>query len=273
MAGGNNNSGTNFFAGKPLTDQVATGFGGAMGAADTLGTSGADAMKTGFGFGTDAANGFKNAGTIAGTDLSQFFNPFKSAVIDSTMTDLNRQHDIQGMNLGDAATRAHAYGGDRFAIQQGANDRDFMALKAKTLADLNSQDYTTALTTAQNDISNKMNAATGEANIGSAMGQIGTNAASSGTSLLSNLANMGFGMGNTISGNEAASGALVNSLIQKIIDSANTQTSGWSNQDMTSLQTLLNGLPGIGSAGTQTTSSNPGALGIIGGLTSILGLL
>lgn len=285
MSGGNNNSmngngfgfapmsGSNTYNGKPLTGQVTDAYGGALGGADAMASFGAGAAGSGFNMANDAANGFKNAGTVAGADLNPYKNPFQNDVIKNSMDEIGRRHDVQSMNLDDAATRAHAFGGDRFAIQQGANDRDYMKLKAQTISDLNMKNFTNAQTLAQGDINNKMGQASGQANIASMLSQLGLSGATNGNTMLGNFANLGFGMGQTVAGNEATSGALQQSIMQKIIDAANQQYGGYTNQDSESLKTLISGLPGVGSAGTQTQSSNPGVMGILGGLTSLIGLL
>src|SRR5258705_13086792 len=66
-------------------------------------------------FGIDAAKGVAGfqPGSLPGTDLSGYMNPFQKQVTDTTMADLERQRQIARVHDNQEATAAHAFGGGR----------------------------------------------------------------------------------------------------------------------------------------------------------------
>lgn len=73
--------------------------------------------------------------------VGQYMSPYLSNVVDTTMNEINRQQDLQNQRNQDQAIQAGAFGGDRSAVLQAMNDRDFNQLKAQTTANLMNQGY------------------------------------------------------------------------------------------------------------------------------------
>jgi hypothetical protein len=84
------------------------------------------------------------------SDIAQFSNPFQSSVIDTTMQELNRQNNIAQTGRDAQAVGAGAFGGSRRGVVDAEAARGFQDVQARTLAQLNSQNYGQALGAAQN---------------------------------------------------------------------------------------------------------------------------
>lgn len=174
-------------------------------------------------------------GPLATTDLSPYMNPYTKSVIDPTMAEMNRQEQLQSNNLASQATSQGAFGGDRFAIQQAENNRNFDAQRALTLAGLNQQNFGQAQNAAQSDIATRMAAASG----------------------LGNMANMGFGWGDTLNKNQLAAGALQQNQQQNIMDAIKSQFQGFANQGVSGLANAIAAIQGMG--GNMMTSKSSGS--------------
>lgn len=263
---------TNKYTGKPLTDQVTGSFADSLNGAQDMSNAGAGAMNFGAGLGADAAQGFKSAGTIDSTDLSKYTNPFTKNVIDSSMSEFDRQQALAKQGVSDSAIHAGAFGGDRQAIENSSNTRNFATLRAKTISDLNSSNFANAQTQAQNDITNRTTAAKGIGDVGNTFASVGKDLATTGQNALSQGANLGFGWGQQVGDTANTQGAAAQAMTQKIMDAVKAQFGGFTGQGSAGFDQLLKFL-GVGTqgAGTTTTQDNPGILGGIGGILSILG--
>jgi hypothetical protein len=89
---------------------------------------------------------------MSGVDLGPYLSPYRSAVIDSTLSDLNRQHQIEATANNALATRAGAFGGSRSAVLQNLSDDSFARTAASTLANLNQANFSQAQAAAQGDL-------------------------------------------------------------------------------------------------------------------------
>jgi hypothetical protein len=130
--------------------------------------------------GIDAASGVAgyrpqqvSAAPLTGVDLSGYMNPYTQSVIDSTLSDLGRQRQIQDVNDASAATRAGAFGGSRSAVLQGLDDANFARTAASTAAGLNQANFTQAQGAAQNDLSRQL--AAGQSNQAAGLQAAGLN--------------------------------------------------------------------------------------------------
>ena len=74
-------------------------------------------------------------------NIDKFMNPYQQSVIDSTMTQLDRQADIARQGDAAKAIQAGAFGGSREGIQRAERDRGLQQVKADTLAKLLSSNY------------------------------------------------------------------------------------------------------------------------------------
>ena len=74
-------------------------------------------------------------------NIDKFMNPYQQSVIDSTMTQLDRQADIARQGDAAKAIQAGAFGGSREGIQRAERDRGLQQVKADTLAKLLSSNF------------------------------------------------------------------------------------------------------------------------------------
>ena len=102
---------------------------------------------------TDAYTAAGGLGSLVGPQAyEQFMSPYQKEVMDTTLTEFDRQHTINQQGLRDSAIGAGAYGGGREGVMQaeymnkGAMDR--AALQAQLL----NQGYTQANQLAQQDM-------------------------------------------------------------------------------------------------------------------------
>ena len=89
------------------------------------------------------------------TNLSAYSNPFQQQVIDTTLAEINRQGDIARNQLAAQGVGAGAFGGSRLGIQGAELDRNLADSRARALAQLNSQNFTQALGSAQSSFENQ----------------------------------------------------------------------------------------------------------------------
>lgn len=83
-------------------------------------------------------------GQFGTDDFNHYSNPYTAGVIDSTMSELQRQNEIQGARLDSKATLSGAFGGDRAQIEQAENARNNSQVMGQTLAGLNQANYASA---------------------------------------------------------------------------------------------------------------------------------
>lgn len=96
--------------------------------------------------------------SLAGSNLQPYMNPFQRQVTDATMGEIDRQEKLQNLAIQDQAQRAGAFGGDRMAVQEAENNRNFDQTRAQTLANLNFQNFGNAQSMATNDINRNFQA-------------------------------------------------------------------------------------------------------------------
>jgi len=126
-------------------------------------TKGAGTLDTALGTLGQAVSPIVSAQEAAGagaqmfspSDLTSFTNPFQQAVIDQTLADLERQGDLAKSKLAADAVGGGAFGGSRFGIQGAELDRNLADVKARTIAQLNAQNYAQALAAAQASFENQ----------------------------------------------------------------------------------------------------------------------
>jgi hypothetical protein len=131
-----------------------------------LGAQGYDAARTGAtGFGAERLGGAPTvtsrdvtAGQLAGTDLSQYYNPYESQVVQSTLSDLDRARQISMGQAGAQASAAGAFGGSRQALMEAETNRAFAEQAARSAGQLRQAGFTQAQGMAQQDIAGRMQA-------------------------------------------------------------------------------------------------------------------
>jgi hypothetical protein len=114
---------------------------------------------------------------LSGADLTPYLNPYQSSVIDSTLNDLNRQHQIQTAANNAQATSANAFGGSRSAVLQNLSDDSFDRTLASTLANLNQGNFSQAQAAAEGDLNRQLTASQANQNAGIQGAQLNLGAA------------------------------------------------------------------------------------------------
>jgi len=209
--------------------------------------------------GTTYQPGQVQAGQLAGTDMSAYMNPYQQNVIDQSIADINRQGANMQNQLGASAGAAGAFGGSRHGIAEGELGRNMLQSVADTTGTLRHQGYQNAQLAANQDISNTLNA--DQFNVGTGLqgAQHNLNSAAQ----LANVSNLGFGMGQTITGNLAADGQSQQVMDQALIDAAAGMGAAQQAHPATGLGY---GMAALGAAPVpqQTTTSNdPGLIDLL----------
>lgn len=218
------------------------------------------------------------AGQVGSTNLQPYMNPYTRNVIDTTMGEMNRQETMQGNNIQDAAQKAGAFGGDRMSVQLAENNRNFDQQRAGTLAQLNQANFGNAQNMAQGDIGNRLQADLSNQGMRAGMNQfgvgglagLGSGMSQFGQSQMGNLAQQGFNMGQNLEQRNMAAGTAQQQQQQQILDQIKNATQGWSGYGDTGLARYFGATQNPGGYGTQTTQTNPGILGMIGGIGSMV---
>lgn len=94
-------------------------------------------------------------------NLSQYQNPYQQQVIDTTLSDLDRQRQLQQQQTNAGAVSRGAYGGSRQAIAEAENARNYADIGARTAAGLRSQGFDNATNLLGRDITTSQNALQG----------------------------------------------------------------------------------------------------------------
>ena len=191
-----------------------------------------------------AQNGMQfDAGQLAGSDLSQYTNPYENQVVQQTLTDLGGAQEQQLNQMGANATAAGAFGGSRHGIAEAETRRGFADTAAQTVSGLRQAGYTQAGQAAQNDINNRMASEQMRMNAGSQLSQYG---------------NQAFNTGQTIQQNQMQQGLLQQGLQQSLIDAARGQYQGFTNSPNAALAAPLAALGQTPTPQTTTKTNNPG---------------
>lgn len=185
--------------------------------------------------------------------LQQYMNPFTDSVINSTMSDIDRQKQLDMIGISDAAINSGSFGGSRHGVRESMLDRQYAGAIAPIIAGLRSSSFDNA----QNMMFN--------------MAGLGGNLASSGLGNLGNLSNLGFGMARQINSDQMNAGSQQQSLMQAIINSAKGQFAGYTGYPMERFG-IASSLPGIGGAGT-TTAEESTPYNPMGDIISLIGIL
>lgn len=150
--------------------------------------------------------------TIAGTDMSQYMNPYENQVVQNTMGDLDRQRQIEANQLGAQASARGAFGGSRDALMQSELSRNYGQQMANTSAQMRQAGYQNAQQMAGQDIQTGLAGSANRQNAATNLGQ---------------LSNLGFGQGMALQQQSMQQGALEQGINQLILDAAKNQYAGY----------------------------------------------
>ena len=99
-----------------------------------------------------------SAGQIGSTDLSAYYNPYESQVIDQSLGDIERTRLMQQNQMDAQASAANAFGGSRHGIVGAETNRAFADQAARTAAGLRQSGFQNAQQMAGQDIGYRMQA-------------------------------------------------------------------------------------------------------------------
>jgi hypothetical protein len=170
-------------------------------------------------------------------------------VTGQTLSDLERQRQMQMNTLGQQATQAGAFGGSRHGVAEALTNEGFARQGAQAFGNLQQQGFNTALGAAQQQQQTQLGAA----------------------NQMANLANLGFGFGTQLNQQQAQQGALQQGLQQMLIDAAKGQYQGFTGAPQQALQLPM---AAVGAANmgqqTQTQQYKPGLFNY---LTAFAGMI
>jgi hypothetical protein len=213
---------------------------------------------TGAGLGAAGEMGYQpgqvQAGQLATTSMTPYMNPYTEQVIKANEADILRGAQMGLNTLGAPAQAARAFGGSRQGVAEAELGRNVLQQLAQSSAGLRQAGYTQAQSAAQQDIANAL--AAQQFNVGS--GLQGQQARLAAGSQLANIANLGFGMGQTVQQNLAQQGTQQQALQQALIDAARGQYAGYTGAPATSLGYLAQALGATPVPQSTTTSKQPG---------------
>lgn len=85
--------------------------------------------------------GFSDPTSYFTGNIGQFMNPYTSDVVDASMGDLDRARQLANRDARSMATQQGAFGGDRAALLEAENNRNFLDAAARSSAQLRSAGF------------------------------------------------------------------------------------------------------------------------------------
>lgn len=187
--------------------------------------------------------GMTNIGTIAGSDIGQYQNPYTQQVIDMTQQDILRGAQMGMDTLGAQAQAARAFGGSRQGVAEAELGRNVLQQLAQSSAQQRQAGFQSAQQMAQSDIQNRLS----QANLGL-----------QGAAQLGGLGQQSFGYGQAIQGQLAQQGAQQQAMQQALIDAAKGQFAGFTGAPAAGLGYVSQALGVAPTPTTTTESRQPG---------------
>ena len=228
--------------------------------------------------GTNVTPANVTANQLGSTNLAPYMNPYTTDVIDASQADILRGANIGLDQLGAQAQNARAFGGSRHGIAMSEMGRGVAEMMGQQAAGLRQAGFQNAQQMAQQDIATNLQAQLANQQTGLqgqlANQQTGLQAqlANQGVDLqgaqhrlgaagqLGNMANLGFGMGQTVNQNLATQGAMQQALQQAVMDAAGQKYKDYTGHPAQGLQYMNAALtPGVYSQpNIQTMTKQPG---------------
>ena len=181
--------------------------------------------------------------TIAGTDLTQYTNPYETQVVQNTMGDMDRQRQIEANQLAAQASARGAFGGSRDALMQSELSRNYGQQMGNMAAQMRQAGFQNAQQMAGQDI---------------ATGLAGSQNRQQAATTLGNLSNLGFGAGMALNDQSFQQGALVQGINQMLMDAAKNQYAGYQGAPGQSLGYASQALGSTPTPTTTTQTKDPG---------------
>ena len=228
-----------------------------MAGAGNVNTAASQGMQAS-GLGTANSMGYQpqqvQAGQLANTSMTPYMNAYENDVVKANEADILRGANMGMDMLGAQAQAGQAFGGSRHGVAMGELGRDAVNQLAQSSANLRQQGYQNAQTAAQTDIAGRMQASLANQNAGLQGNQQLMNASGQ----MADISNLGFGMGQTLTGNLATQGAQQQAMQQALIDAGKQNFQGYTNQPGQSIGYVTQALGATPVPQTQTTSKQPG---------------
>jgi hypothetical protein len=225
-----------------------------------------------------------SAGQIANTNLGSYMNPYTQNVINTSLSDLDRQRAMTQQQNRASAAAAGAFGGSRQGLVEAETNRAFADAAARTAAGLQQQGFLNAQQMAGQDIGANLQAQLANQSAGmtaqqqtaanllntqfanqgalNTAGQFGAqqglqaqlanqNAGLAGSQQrlaaagqLGNLGTTGFNMANTLQQQQAAQGLLQQQMQQQLLSDAMSQFYGFANSPLNYVNLMNQSLAG-----------------------------
>ena len=206
------------------------------------------------GMGTVAGMGYQplsvTANQLGTTNLTPYMNPYDDAVVKANEADILRGANIGMGQLQGQAQAANAYGGSRHGVAMGEIGRDTLNQLAQSSAGLRQAGFQNAQQMAQADINTNLQSqlANQQTDLSGAGQRLGA------ANQLGQIANLGFGMGQTVNNNMMAQGAMQQALQQNVLDAAANKYQGYVQHPAQGLA-YLNAALGVTPTTPQTTTT------------------
>lgn len=213
----------------------------------------------------DPNMGMGTGQSVGQEQISQFFNPYESQVVESVMSDIERARLMQANQLGAQTQSAGAFGGARHGIMESELGRNALDQMARSAANLRLQGYSQALGAAQSEADRLQQAQQFGAGQGlqamlanQAAGLAGSGQRLAAGQQLANIGNMGFGQAQSVQANMQQQGLMQQALQQQLMDASRNQYAGYSQFPGQSLGYYAQALGATQIPQSQTTSRQPG---------------
>lgn len=209
-------------------------------------------------------------GSIAGSDMSKYMNPYTQSVINSAIPLMEQQRKLALAGVGDASRGAKAFGGSRQGVMEGVTNAQSNLNEGQLASQLQSQNFLQAQGAAGQDVNTNLQGQVANQNAGISGAGVQNAAAANG-------ANVAGGQQGALLQSLMAS-LQGNSLFQQQQQNVNNQGAAQTNANnqnpVNQLQILEQALAGTpyGSTTTQQTSL-PAGNGLASGLGAGLGIL
>jgi hypothetical protein len=99
-----------------------------------------------------------NAGSLPGTNLAGYMNPYQTHVTDAALGKLEQQRQVQNLSNADAATKAKAFGGSRHGVIEAQTNQGFAKQAADTALQGANSNFLNAQSMAQTDLARQLQA-------------------------------------------------------------------------------------------------------------------
>ena len=100
--------------------------------------------------------GTVTAPTLPDVDISQYYNPYETQVVNTALEDLERQRQVQAQADAARASAAGAFGGSRAGVAQALTNEAFARQGGQLAANLRQQGFAGAQQLAQQDLNRQM---------------------------------------------------------------------------------------------------------------------